>query len=44
MREGLIDLLQSQGIAGIDADELLDDIFYNNGKHFVLNRVRTMRG
>jgi len=44
MRDGVIDLLQSQGIGTIDADELLGDIFYNNGKNFVLNRIRTMRG
>ena len=40
-----------QGIAalpgdanGIDADELLDNIFYNNGKHFMLKRLREMNG
>lgn len=28
----------------IDADELLDNIFYNNGKNFMLKRLKEMNG
>lgn len=28
----------------VDADELLDNIFYNNGKHFMLKRLQEMNG
>ena len=28
----------------IDADELLDNIFYNNGKNFLLKRIKEMKG
>ena len=44
IRDGLIDLLTSSGITTINADELLDDIFYTNGKNFVLNRIKIMKG
>jgi hypothetical protein len=44
MKDGLIDLLTAEGITAINVDQFLDDIFYNNGKNFVLNRIRTMRG
>jgi hypothetical protein len=44
MRDGLIDLLNRNGLSAINVDEFLDDIFYNNGKNFVLNRIKLMRG
>lgn len=28
----------------IDADKLLDDVFYNNGKNFMMKRIKEMRG
>ena len=28
----------------INADELLDNIFYNNGKNFMLERIKKMKG
>lgn len=28
----------------IDADELLDNIFYNNGKNFLLKRIKEIKG
>jgi microsomal dipeptidase-like Zn-dependent dipeptidase len=44
MRDGLIDLFNNNGLSAINVDEFLDDIFYNNGKNFVLNRIQLMRG
>ncbi len=42
MKDGLTSLLNSEGLA-VSAGELLDNLFYNNGKNFVLNRVRIMK-
>ena len=28
----------------ITADELLDNVFYNNGKNFMLKRLKEMKG
>ena len=41
MKEGLINMLEVTGLENDlnDAAALLTDIFYNNGKNFVLNRV-----
>ena len=46
MRSDLAEGLTTLNIGAdfINADELLDNIFYNNGKNFMLNRVRLMRG
>lgn len=46
MKEGLVNMLEATGLDNElnDAAALLDDIFYNNGKNFVLNRVRIMSG
>jgi len=44
MREDLADLLSNNGFNSLDADVLLDDIFYNNGKNFMLKRLREMKG
>ena len=44
MRDGLIELFNSNGLAAINVDEFLDDLFYNNGKNFILSRIRTMKG
>jgi microsomal dipeptidase-like Zn-dependent dipeptidase len=44
MKEGLVDLLTADGIIAINVDQFLDDIFYNNGKNFILNRVQIMKG
>jgi microsomal dipeptidase-like Zn-dependent dipeptidase len=44
MREGLIELLTKEGLGAINVDELLNDIFYNNGKNFILERIATMKG
>jgi microsomal dipeptidase-like Zn-dependent dipeptidase len=44
MRDGLIDLLAKEGLAAINVDELLDDLFYNNGKNFILKRIKAMKG
>jgi len=44
MRAGLNNLLNSEAINTINSDELLNDIFYNNGKNFMLQRLRIMQG
>jgi microsomal dipeptidase-like Zn-dependent dipeptidase len=44
MRDKLADLLNSNGFQSLNVDVLLDDIFYNNGKNFMLNRLRIMKG
>lgn len=44
MRQDLADLLSTNGFNSLNADTLLDDIFYNNGKNFMLNRLRIMKG
>jgi microsomal dipeptidase-like Zn-dependent dipeptidase len=44
MREELADLLQYNGFSYLNVDTLLDDIFYNNGKNFMLKRLKTMKG
>ncbi len=45
MRSDIIKGLSGIGLANtIDADELLDNIFYNNGKDFMLKRLMEMKG
>jgi hypothetical protein len=44
MRDELADGLNDNGFQQLNADELLDDIFYNNGKNFMLKRLREMKG
>ena len=44
MKDGLIDQFKSNGLTAIDADEFLDDLFYNNGKNFMLNRIKILTG
>jgi microsomal dipeptidase-like Zn-dependent dipeptidase len=44
MREELAEVLNSNGFHALNVDVLLDDIFYNNGKHFMLKRLREMKG
>ena len=44
MQDELEILLSTEGMDTIDATQLLDDIFYNNGKNFALNRLRIMNG
>jgi len=43
MREELADGLNDNGFQVLDVDVLLDDIFYNNGKNFMLKRLREMK-
>jgi hypothetical protein len=42
MRNDLIEGLSKIPEVTIDADELLDDIFYNNGRNFMVNRIKEM--
>ena len=44
MRDGLGDLLNKEGLKSINVDVLLDNIFYNNGKSFMLGRLKAMKG
>jgi microsomal dipeptidase-like Zn-dependent dipeptidase len=44
MREELAEGLNSNGFHALNVDVLLDDIFYNNGKNFMLKRLREMKG
>jgi len=44
MRNDLADLLNSNGFLSLNVDVLLDDIFYNNGKDFILKRLTEMKG
>lgn len=43
MREELAEGLNNNGFQVLDVDVLLDDIFYNNGKNFMLKRLREMK-
>jgi microsomal dipeptidase-like Zn-dependent dipeptidase len=42
MQDEMKTMLSKAGIGNIDTAQLLEDIFYNNGKNFVLNRLRVM--
>ncbi len=44
IREGLSNLLNNEGLNTINVDTLLDNIFYNNGKNFMLGRLKAMKG
>lgn len=44
MREELAEAMLDNGFNTLNTDTLLDDIFYNNGKNFMLERLRLMRG
>lgn len=44
MREDLAKGLNKNGFQELNADVLLDDIFYNNGKNFMLKRLQEMKG
>jgi len=45
MREGMLNMLELIGLDGVlNVNTLLDDIFYNNGKNFVISRLKIMRG
>jgi microsomal dipeptidase-like Zn-dependent dipeptidase len=44
MKKDLLDQFKRNGFNTLNADEFLDDIFYNNGKNFMLNRLRQMKG
>lgn len=44
MRTELLNGLATIDAAAINVDELLDNIFYNNGKNFMLNRLKIMTG
>ncbi len=44
MRADLAAAIQNHGFHSLQVDVLLDDIFYNNGKQFMLNRLREMKG
>lgn len=44
MRQDLADILNKNGFNSLNVDTLLDDIFYNNGKNFMLKRLREMKG
>ena len=44
MRDELAEGLNNNGFHALNADVLLDDIFYNNGKDFMLKRLREMKG
>jgi microsomal dipeptidase-like Zn-dependent dipeptidase len=44
MRDELAELLISAGLNSINVDVLLDNIFYNNGKNFMLSRLKVMKG
>lgn len=44
IKDGLANMLTAEGITAINVDQFLDDIFYNNGKNFILNRIQIMRG
>ncbi|MBK8522498.1 MAG: hypothetical protein IPL54_17130 [Chitinophagaceae bacterium] len=43
IREDLEVVLKSNGFHTLHVDVLLDDIFYNNGKNFMLKRLREMK-
>ena len=44
MRNELEDGLKDNGFQELNVDVLLDDIFYNNGKNFMLKRLKEMKG
>ena len=44
MREELAEGLNNNGFQELNTDVLLDDIFYNNGKNFMLKRLRELKG
>jgi microsomal dipeptidase-like Zn-dependent dipeptidase len=44
MRNELAKGLNDNGFAALNVDTLLDDIFYNNGKNFMLKRLKEMKG
>jgi microsomal dipeptidase-like Zn-dependent dipeptidase len=44
MGEELANLLNSNGFNTLHVNTLLDDIFYNNGKNFMLKRLKVMKG
>jgi microsomal dipeptidase-like Zn-dependent dipeptidase len=44
MRNELAKGLSDNGFTALNVDTLLDDIFYNNGKNFMLKRLKEMKG
>ncbi|MBS1509274.1 MAG: membrane dipeptidase [Bacteroidetes bacterium] len=44
MKDGLIDLFIKTGITTIDVNQFLEDLFYNNGKNFIMGRITAMKG
>ena len=46
IKEGMINMLELIGLDNVfaDVDQLLNNIFYTNGKNFVLNRIKLMKG
>ncbi len=44
MRQELEKGLNKNGFEALNVDALLDDIFYNNGKNFMLKRLKEMKG
>ena len=44
LRQELAQGLHDNGFGTLDVDVLLDDIFYNNGKNFMLKRLKEMKG
>ena len=44
MRQELEKGLNKNGFQALNVDALLDDIFYNNGKNFMLKRLKEMKG
>jgi microsomal dipeptidase-like Zn-dependent dipeptidase len=46
MKEGLINMIELNGMDNelADVNTLLDDLFYNNGKNFMLSRLAIMNG
>lgn len=44
MKADLVEGLQKIGAGSLDAGELLENIFYRNGRDFMLGRLRALRG
>jgi microsomal dipeptidase-like Zn-dependent dipeptidase len=46
IKDGLVNLIELHGLDSelSNIDQLLDDIFYNNGKNFILNRLKIISG
>jgi len=44
LREELAQGLNDNGFGTLNVNVLLDDIFYNNGKNFMLKRLKEMKG